>query len=368
MIAGAITRIEDHPFFADWTGPDLIKLGNASKAFHYEKDDIIVDIGSEKYGCYFILNGEVSILMPIDGRLTEVDSRRAGEIFGEIAMLTNEPFFARVVARSSCDIGFMSRESINEFIGKIPPVLSKLLRSLVGHLGRSSVGLVERSIHQEKMAIVGSVAHDVVSDFQSPTQMISLGVEAISQLSRDKQVKSICSSITDQVTKIMELASELAVFARSEAELRFTHVNLREFMERFHQNNQDIFKNPDLKIVIDVPDIDVDMEPLSMMKAFHNLLINAVFTMFENRGHIWISARILDDRNLEISFKDDGKGIPESIRKNYWEPFMTTETGLCMSVVKGVVESHGGVINFDSEVGVGTNFIIVLPRFHVTAS
>jgi signal transduction histidine kinase len=367
MGVGVIQTIEDHPFFADWSGADLAMFCKASEEIVYNKGDIIVDMGDGKYGCFFILDGEVSIIARIDGHMSEVDRRGPGEIFGEIALFTREPFIARIVASTPCTIGFISIESMDRLIGPVPPPLSKLLRSLVRHLGKTTICFVEKSVHQEKMAVVGNVVKDVVNDFQSPVQMIGLGVEAIGKLSRDKQIKNICSSITDQVMKIMKMASELAVFASSESEFKFTRVNLRAFMDEFRQQNQEIFRNNDLKIAIDAPDVDVDMEPLSMMKALHNLLCRAAYTSVEHRGHVTITARLLDETRFEISFMDDGKEIPEAIRRNFWEPFITTETGLSMSVVKGVVECHGGVINFDSKDGVGTDFIMAMPRFHVTA-
>ncbi len=69
---------------------------------------------------------------------------------------------------------------------------------------------------------------------------------------------------------------------------------------------------------------------------------------------------------LELSVADNGCGIPESIRDQLFEPFFTTKdvgegTGLGLSTVYGVVQSHQGAIQIDSKQGQGTTFRIYLP-------
>lgn len=367
MIAGVIKRLEDHPFFADWTGGDLAALGETSELRLYSKGQMIADAGSVDYGVFFILEGEVSIMPRIDGQFIEVDTRGPGELFGEIALLTQEPYLARVTARTPCVISFLSQRSIDEYFGKVPPLLSRLLHSLIRHVGHMSVYFAERTVHHEKMAMVGSVVNDVVNDFNSPMQMICLGIEAIEKLSRDKQVQSICNSITEQVTKLMELTSELAVFARNEAKMNYSRVNLRAFMEEFRDKHKQLFDNPALSITFDIPDIDLDIEPSGMMKALHNLLHYCVYSSTLGNSHVAFGA-YEDGESVEITLTDAGKCVPENIRHSFWEPFATSDMGLSMSVVKGVVESHGGIISLESPAGgEGTTFVIRLPRFHVTA-
>jgi len=67
-----------------------------------------------------------------------------------------------------------------------------------------------------------------------------------------------------------------------------------------------------------------------------------------------------------IMIGDTGGGIPEAIRKRIFEPFFTTKevgkgTGQGLSIAHNVVKSHGGSLDFQSEMGKGTNFFIRLP-------
>lgn len=67
---------------------------------------------------------------------------------------------------------------------------------------------------------------------------------------------------------------------------------------------------------------------------------------------------------VEITIKDRGPGIPESIRKRIFDPFFTTKekgTGLGLSIVYSVIENHDGIIDMESTSGEGTSFILYLP-------
>ena len=72
-----------------------------------------------------------------------------------------------------------------------------------------------------------------------------------------------------------------------------------------------------------------------------------------------------NDEYVEISVADDGCGIPKSQLSTLFEPFTSTKgqggTGLGLAVTWGIVDNHNGTISVESEVGVGTTFIIRIP-------
>ena len=70
---------------------------------------------------------------------------------------------------------------------------------------------------------------------------------------------------------------------------------------------------------------------------------------------------------LTITIEDNGCGIPKDLRKHVFEPFFTTKkegkgTGIGLTVVKRMVEEHGGWIQVQSEEEKGTTFIMNFPR------
>src|SRR5690606_38861850 len=69
---------------------------------------------------------------------------------------------------------------------------------------------------------------------------------------------------------------------------------------------------------------------------------------------------------VRLKIKDSGPGLTQEVRSRVFEPFFTTKpvgsgTGVGLSICRGIVEAHGGVIDVESEPGHGAAFIISLP-------
>ncbi|MBN1396925.1 MAG: HAMP domain-containing histidine kinase, partial [Bacteroidetes bacterium] len=107
----------------------------------------------------------------------------------------------------------------------------------------------------------------------------------------------------------------------------------------------------------------VKLDQDKMVRVFYNIASNARDAMSEG-GSLTVTAAE-QDGFVRISFKDTGSGMPEEVKNRIFEPFMTYGkkhgTGLGMSIVKKVIDDHGGKIEIESEVGKGTTITIHLP-------
>lgn len=119
----------------------------------------------------------------------------------------------------------------------------------------------------------------------------------------------------------------------------------------------------------------VDGEPGQIRQILVNLIINASEALAGRPGTIWVrlirltpqdalrlSAGFSDGVVLEI--EDNGPGIPKEILDRIFDPFFSTKStgrGLGLSAVRGIVRSHGGVLDVQSTVGRGTLFRIAFP-------
>lgn len=96
-----------------------------------------------------------------------------------------------------------------------------------------------------------------------------------------------------------------------------------------------------------------------------NILINAMEAI-ERKGKIRVETSYdQPERTIKLKITDNGYGIPEDVRLKLFDPFFTTKdtgTGLGLSISYGIIESHGGRISFESQVGRGTAFTITLPE------
>ena len=73
----------------------------------------------------------------------------------------------------------------------------------------------------------------------------------------------------------------------------------------------------------------------------------------------------LEKNNIKIRVSDNGKGIPEDVKKLIFEPKFTTKSsgmGLGLPMIKNIIEAYDGTISFTSQQGIGTVFTVILPR------
>jgi signal transduction histidine kinase len=227
-------------------------------------------------------------------------------------------------------------------------------------------------MQHQKMAFLGGMVNSIVHDFKSPFQMINLGAEMIDSISQDKQVHRLCMSITDQVGRMLEMSNELGEYSRGQSSFNFQRVNLRELVDQFIENQIILLSKEGFVLEHDIADVNMDADPQKIMRVLQNLVSNAAEAMSGGRGKVIIKAELADGDFLHISVSDDGPGIPESIRDSIWNPFVTAGKphgiGLGTSIVKSIVEGHGGTIDYTTETGKGTTFTITLPLFQTAVS
>src|SRR3990167_1961819 len=110
------------------------------------------------------------------------------------------------------------------------------------------------------------------------------------------------------------------------------------------------------------------VDPNQIQQVFTNIILNAEQAMSESPGHgqLKVQTGIKKKNTIEISFSDDGPGIPKDVIGKVFDPFFTTKepgkgTGLGLAVAYGIIKEHGGEIHVSSRVEKGTTFVIELP-------
>jgi PAS domain S-box-containing protein len=104
-------------------------------------------------------------------------------------------------------------------------------------------------------------------------------------------------------------------------------------------------------------------------QVFVNLLLNAAQALPDggpDPNEVVVSTRVDPQKRVVVSIKDTGSGIPDNIRDRIFDPFFTTKpvdqgTGIGLSICHEIVKAIGGEISLDSQVGVGTTFVVALP-------
>jgi len=125
-----------------------------------------------------------------------------------------------------------------------------------------------------------------------------------------------------------------------------------------YKNKTEIRKNFDENIP------EIKCFPCKINQALLNIFSNAIDAITEN-GIITVTTQLRENEVL-ISIKDNGCGISEEIKEKLFDPFFTTKpvgmgTGLGLSITYGIIKEHNGTIEVNSELGKGTEFVIILP-------
>jgi signal transduction histidine kinase len=113
--------------------------------------------------------------------------------------------------------------------------------------------------------------------------------------------------------------------------------------------------------------VPADLPPVvgvrdQLVQVFFNLVLNAIDAT-KDQGKVHVEAHVEDDR-LILSVEDDGRGISLADRCRLFQPFFTTKphgTGLGLFVSRQILEDVAGQLDYRSEPGQGSTFIICLP-------
>lgn len=103
-----------------------------------------------------------------------------------------------------------------------------------------------------------------------------------------------------------------------------------------------------------------------LKQVFINVLKNAIEAMQNGGGVVKISMSHDEDGAVNIRIQDQGSGISKEQLSKIGQPFYTTKdkgTGLGLMVTYKIVDNHKGLITAESEIGIGTTFIIRLPYY-----
>jgi signal transduction histidine kinase len=103
---------------------------------------------------------------------------------------------------------------------------------------------------------------------------------------------------------------------------------------------------------------------VQLQQVLMNLMLNAIEALEEAGGSLSVRSRLNQEGLVEISVSDTGLGLPAMKEKQIFEPFFTTKphgSGMGLAICKSIVESHGGPIWANGNVGRGASFHFTLP-------
>ena len=256
------------------------------------------------------------------------------------------------------------------------------LQNRLSELRRTQTELIEN----EKMASLGRLVAGVAHEINTP---LGIGVTAASYLegmfesigralgdgARPEVLEALeggrrCAALVlsnlGKADQLVKSFKQVAVDQSSEVRRR---IEVRAYLDEVLVSLGPRLKKTSHRVEVDCPaDLAIDTYPGALYQIVANLVLNALLHAFDDKaaGCIRIVVRRIGD-TLELTLTDDGKGMPEDVRVQVFEPFFTTRrgtggTGLGLHMVYNLVtQLLRGTIACASTPGQGTRFTIRLP-------
>ena len=238
--------------------------------------------------------------------------------------------------------------------------------------------LEKQLIQAQKMEAVGTLAGGIAHDFNN----LLMGIQGYTSLMMLKTDPSHyhyekLKNIEHYVIRGADLTKQLLGFARG-GKYEITPANMNELIIKSSRMFGRTKKEIAVTTMLETNLWTVEVDKGQIEQVLLNLYLNASQAMpGGGRIHIETQNCILEKtetqnsyykpgKYVRISVKDTGTGMDEKTKHRIFEPFFTTKemgrgTGLGLASAYGIVKSHGGFIDVESEIGHGSNFIIHLP-------
>lgn len=238
--------------------------------------------------------------------------------------------------------------------------------------------LESKFLRAQRMEGIGTLASGMAHDLNNVLAPILLATEMLKSAVTDPDDVILLTTLTTSARRGAELVKQVLSFARG-LEGDRAIVSPLDLMRDFLDVIRDTFpKSIDIQFTSPGDLWTVLGDATQMNQVFLNLCVNSRDAMPDGgRLTIALSNVVLDDAFVSMNpdyrpgayvvmtFEDTGAGIPLEIRDRIFEPFFTTKeigkgTGLGLSTTLGIVKSHGGFVDLNSEVDRGTTFKVYL--------
>ena len=341
-------------------------------------------------------DGTVAYINPIGAKILEGCSLREGE---NIHPRAGENVFFRVLSEA-LTMNYLPTRVEAELPGRDGERQSlgftlSVLKEKDGRVGicaffkdLTHVEMTEESENlKQRLLMLGQMAAGLAHEIRNP--IASIGVHASilrSHLSGNEKLLSSVGMMSQEIEKVEYIIRECLNFVRP-TELGIKQVQVDTLLDGVIARM--ITLHPGMKFSIQKPGnggLKVDADVALLEQALTNILANAVeachgkgtVNVFVGTSrHFTESVRLnrqvekllpgssgKEEEFLRIHIRDDGPGISLEIQDRIFVPFFTTKktgTGIGLPLAQKIVHAHGGVLDMNSEVGKGTEFIIKIP-------
>jgi len=230
----------------------------------------------------------------------------------------------------------------------------------------------------ERLAAMGQLAGGIAHDFNNQLTVVLGNATVLRNHLREPHEVSLLDNLVSAASRTAQLTQKMLAFARIDRAAG-TRVDINTLvMEVIGMSSTDDTVRIEHELAASPSQVRGDASALS--SAMLGIVFNACEampgggTLRITTGAVWLDAdraraigpKLGPGPYVEIAFADSGAGIHPDVRAHLFEPFFTTKpagqgTGMGLAAAYGTVRSHGGAIEVETEVGMGSTFRIYLP-------
>ena len=228
----------------------------------------------------------------------------------------------------------------------------------------------QRKINRElqtadRLSAISRISSGVAHEVKNPLNAILLHVEvARSKLSRgDTDVAEQMEIISREILRLDRVVRTFLDFTRP-VELQMDNVPVQELVREIVDlaRPQTAAANIQVSVLLEAEGVEVRVDRDLLKQAMLNVVVNAIQAMPEG-GELHFEATASED-TAELRISDSGAGISDDLRDKIFRLYFSTKqqgSGIGLAMTFRIVQLHDGTIDFTSEPGKGTTFLIRLP-------
>jgi two-component system phosphate regulon sensor histidine kinase PhoR len=306
-------------------------------------------------------------------RIIEKPGLRKKEMFGAV-----EPAEATIGFAHPITYRLHLQDTTAYLFQKISPqIFFSVL--LLGLTIFSFLTLYRNLLAQQKLAAIkNEFISNITHELKTPIATVSVAIEAMKNFkvledpNKTKEYLDISQNELQRLSLLVDKVLKLSMFEKKEIELKIETVDLKLLVEEVAASMRLQLEKQKAKLTIQsAGDTTVEGDRLHFMSVIFNLLDNALkYSNIDPSIQIDIHQ---SGELAELAVSDNGIGIPAEYRQKIFEKFFRVPSGnthnakgygLGLSYVAHVVNRHQGHIAVESQPGIGSRFIIKLPRTH----
>lgn len=224
--------------------------------------------------------------------------------------------------------------------------------------------LVEKLLQGERVHSLGKMANFLIQDIKKPILVGKRYAEHLRSKQLPPDSAQIVEMLLEQLGQVADLVQTTSSYSEGKTILRTLNVSLNNTLTDYASRVEQYVDSRLCQIVNEHDkDVTVKIDVKEFFQCYMNIIKNACDAMPDG-GNIFVSTKRVD-KKVEISFKDNGLGIPDGFKDKIFEPFMShgkkEGTGLGLSITRKIVEALNGKVEAKSNLGEGATFTITLP-------